>query len=63
MDTSTASDLLRNLNPDEIRDRLTEIDGERRALMTLLRAALAKRTRGADARSQERQSTGEGKPR
>ena len=54
MATSTASELLRNLNPDEIRDRLTDIDAERRALMTLLRAALQRQTRGADTQSRER---------
>lgn len=42
---TNAAELLRRLNPDEIRQRLDEIDGERKALMTLLRAAQRRRPR------------------
>jgi hypothetical protein len=35
--------LIKSLDPDSIRERLEEMDGERRALLTLLRAALCKR--------------------
>jgi hypothetical protein len=36
---ATASDILAQLDPREIRERLDELDRERQALMTLLRAA------------------------
>jgi len=41
---NTASDLLRSLDPDDIRRRLDEISRERQALMVLMRAARAKKT-------------------
>ncbi len=37
-----AVEIVRNLKPEEIRHRLAEIEGERQALMTLLRAAVAR---------------------
>jgi hypothetical protein len=38
-------ELVRQLDPDVIRARLEEMESERKALLTLLRAALAKRGR------------------
>lgn len=49
MDATHAIDAVRSLDPDAIRRRLAELDGEQRALRTLLRAALAQR-RAADRR-------------
>ena len=37
---TNATEIVRNLRPEEIRQRLAEIEGERKALMTLLRAAV-----------------------
>ena len=42
--TTDAVELVRRLDPDEIRARITALDEERQALMVLLRAAL-RRTR------------------
>jgi hypothetical protein len=42
--------LIKSLNPNELRRRLDQLDGERAALMTLLRAV----------RARERQSKGSG---
>jgi hypothetical protein len=39
---TNATEIVRNLKPEEIRQRLTDIDAERKALMTLLRAVLAR---------------------
>jgi hypothetical protein len=40
--TSTATDLLRQLTPATLRARLTELDAERAAVLTLLRSAAAR---------------------
>jgi len=52
----TASQIVRNLDSGEIRRRLADIEGERKALMTLLRAALAREI--AEARRDHKEDHG-----
>jgi hypothetical protein len=51
-----AVDLVRRLDPERIRERLRAMDRERRALLTLLRAALAARPEQQPAAGREDQS-------
>lgn len=50
MDTAQALELLRQLSPQAIRDRLSELDAEEQALRTLLRAAQRREQRHPHAR-------------
>ncbi|MBI3461845.1 MAG: hypothetical protein HY000_02130 [Planctomycetes bacterium] len=52
MDTAHVITAIRALKPDAIRQRLAEIAAERRALLTLLRAA-QHASRGRDRRQQQ----------
>jgi hypothetical protein len=45
MGTTTAANLIDQLDPDEIVKRLDALDQERRALMVLLRATRSRQTR------------------
>lgn len=54
MTTTSATQLLRGLSSDEIRQRLAAIGAEEKALRTLLRAALALERGKADGKGADR---------
>ena len=55
-----AVSILQQLDSGEISERLTELNGERKALMTLLRAAKARERSIATRKSGPQRSEGEG---